>query len=278
MSATPQTPPRRISRTLVAGAVLVAVFVLIVLARVRRSQEQTDLLQQIKTAGGFVTHEPPPSLQERIAAYRQGAPVESNYTAVSLYTSDINGDWLQAHDDLSELQITDLTLAETAFTDAELARFVSTHPLEFVNFRAEHVGDATIAALAGRPQLRLLQIRQSPLTDEQFSRLPLEQLEELRIDETGITPVGLQELRRARKLVLLIIDGHQFDASTASLLAGLPAFRQIELAGEAVTDDHLAMLPAIAALEFVTLNRTAVTEEGLKSLRSALPMCEVSTR
>lgn len=278
MSATPQTPPRRISRTLVAGAVLAAVFVLIVLGRVRRSQQQTDLMQEIKTAGGFVTHEPPPSLQERIAAYRQGARLEQNYTAVSLYLDDITGDWLQTHDDLSELQITDLTLAETALTDADLARLVSAHPLEFVNFRAEHVGDATIAALAGRQKLRLLQIRQSPLTDEQFARLPLEELEELRIDETGITPAGLQALRRAQRLVLLIVDGHQLDAGTASLLAGLPAFRQIELAGESVTDDQLALLPAIGALEFVTLSRTAVTEEGLKSLRSALPMCEVSTR
>jgi len=278
MSATPQTPPRRISRTLVAGAVLVAVFVLIVLGRVRRSQQQTDLLQQIKTAGGFVTHDPPPSLQERIAAYRQGSQLEQNYTAVSLYLDDITGDWLQAHDDLSELQITDLTLAETALTDADLARLVSTHPLEFVNFRAEHVGDATIDALSSRSKLRLLQIRQSPLTDEQFARLPLGQLEELRIDETGITPAGLQELRRAQRLVLLVIDGRQIDESTARILAGLPAFRQIELTGEAVTDDQLALLPAIAALEFVTLSRTAVTEEGLKALRAALPMCDVSTR
>jgi hypothetical protein len=275
MSATQQTPPRRISRTVIAGATLVVVFTLIAFIRLRHSRQHADLVEQIKAVGGFITHDPPPSLQERITAYREGSQLEENYTAVRLYTADITGDWLHGLDSFSGLQITDLTLAETALTDADLAQLIAAHPLEVVELRAEKVGDEAVAALAGSPKLFMLQIRESPLNDGQFVRLPLEQLEELRIDDTAVTPTGLQELRRAGRLVRLTIDGRQLDESAARILSGLPALRQFELVGESVTDDHLAMLHAIAALEWVVLRRTAVTPDGIQSLQSALPKCEV---
>jgi hypothetical protein len=272
-------PARRgLPRTLIAGVLLVAVFGLISVILFFRPRQQANLIEQITAVGGFVTHDPPPSLQERIAAYRQGQPQAENYTSVGLYTSEITGEWLREHDDLTALEITDLKLAETTLTDADLARLIAAHPLEVVELRAEKVGMETIAALAQSQKLFILQIRESPIDDGQFARLPLERLEELRIDDTGVTPAGLKELSRAGRLYRLTIDGQQLDDATAEVLSRLPRLRELELIGALVTDDHLARLRAITALEWVTLRRTAVTDDGIKSLKDALPNCEIITQ
>jgi len=274
-----RTPARRrLPRSVIVGGLLFAVFGLIALVLLRRPQRQADVIEQIKAVGGFVTHDPPPSLQERITAYRQGGELEGNYTAVRLYTSDITGDWLRAHDNLTTLQITDLTLAETALTDAELAELFRAHALTVVDLRSEQVGDQAVAALADGRKLTLLQIRESPLNDAQFARLPLEQLEELRLDGTLVTPAGLQELRRAGKLVSATLDGRQFDATTAQVLGALPQLKFLEFIGPDVTDNHLAMLHGFTALELLNLRGTAVTSAGLESLQKALPNCQIGRR
>jgi hypothetical protein len=278
MPGVENTPRRAVSRTAIAGVALVAVFALIAFVLLRRPHRQADLIEQIKAVGGFVTHDPPPSLQERIAAYREGYELEGNYTAVRLYTADITGEWLQKHDDLSGLKITDLTLAETALTDAGLARLIAAHPLEVVVLRAEDVGEETVAALADCRKLFMLEVRASPLDDKQFARLPLDQLEELRVDDTHVTAAGLQELRRAGKLVVLTLDGRQFEDAAAEILHGLPALKQLELTGEAVTDDRLARLYGFTTLEVIELRSTSVSSDGVESLQQALPDCVITRR
>jgi hypothetical protein len=269
---------RRRPRTVIAGLVLVGVFGLIVFLLLRRPQKQAGLIEQIKAVGGFVSHDPPASLQERISAYRQGVEWEQGYTSVRLYTSDVTGDWLHEHDDLSTLNITDLTLAETALTDADLAQLIAAHPLQVVEMRDEDIGEQTVDALAGSGKLFMLTVRESPLDDGQFARLPLEQLEELRIDDTSVTSAGLQELRRAGKLAMLTLDGRQLDDGVTQVLSRLPALRALELVGNAITDDHLARLHGFTALAAIRLRSTAATPEGVKSLEEALPNCAISRR
>jgi hypothetical protein len=262
----------------IAGLALVALFALIAFGLMRRPRQQAELIERIKAAGGFVTHDPPASLQERISAIRQGAEWDTGYTAVRLYTSDISDDWLHELDDLAALDITDLTLAETALPDADLAQMIRRHPLQVVELRREDVGDQTVAALADTPGLFLLTIRESPLSDAQFARLPLETLEELRIDDTLVTSAGLRELRRSGKLVVLTLDGRQFDDDTARTLGGLATLRAIELVGNEVSDEHVARLHRMTALESITFQRSAVTQEAVDVLKTTLPNCDVRVR
>lgn len=269
---------RRIPRAVAAGALLVAVFAVIAVSVLRRPQRQADLIERIKAAGGFVSHEPPASLRERLSALRAGSKWEDGYTSVRLYAADITGEWLREHDDLTPLSITDLKLAETSLTDADLARLIRAHPLRVVEFRDEQIDDNATAALADCRRLFCLELRDSPLTDAQLARLPLEQLEELRIDGSLVTSAGLQELQRAQRLEVLALDGRQLDASTAPILNQLPALKSLELVGEFVTDEQLSHLPGLTSLESISLRRTAATRDGVEQLQSQLPNCEVFLR
>lgn len=269
---------RRFPRTVTAGVVLVVVFALIAFWQLRRPRRQENLIEQIRAVAGFVSTDPPPTLTERISAYRSGSGWLAGYTAVGLYTSDITGEWLTEHDDLAALDITDLKLAETALSDADLASFVSAHPLHVVQFRDEQIADQTVAALADRRELTILEVRDCPLRDDQLARLPLEQLEELRIDGTQVTSLGLAELRRAEQLVVLTVDGRQFGDGTSEILNALPALRVLDLFGSDVTDERLQRLNGVKALEFIQLTRTSATAEGVKRLQATLPKCEVSVR
>lgn len=278
MSTAASSSRRRVPRTVIAGAIIIASFALIAFFRGRRPHQEADLIEQIKAAGGFVTTEPPPSLKERLDAYRSGSGWLSRYTAVGLYGSDVTGDWLREHHDLNDLEITDLKMAETSLTGDDLARFVAAHPLHVLQLRAQPLNDSTIDALADCRELVILELRDSPIADAQFNRLPVEQFEELRIDGTQVTTAGLRALQPAKSLVVLTLDGRQFDADAAKLLSRLPALRHIELVGKDVTDEHVQRLQAFAALESVVLTRTQATDDGVKALEAALPNCLVTTR
>lgn len=278
MPMAPNESRGRISPVVIAGVVLVVAFALIAARQMLRPQQQEDLVEQIQAVGGFVTNDPPPTLAERISAYQSGSGWLATYSAVGLYTSDITGEWLRKHDNLAALKITDLKLSETALTDVELARLVEAHPLHVLQLREEQVGEETVAALAGRKELMILELRDCPIGDDQLARLPLEQLDELRIDGTRVTPEGLEALRRAQKIVELTIDGRQLSDGTGKLLNAMPQLRDLQLFGSAVTDEHLDQLHNVPQLEFIQLSRTAVSDDGVKLLRAALPKCDVVVR
>lgn len=279
-------PGRRIPRTVLAGAVIVAVFSLIAWNQWRKPRRQAELIEQIKAAGGFALTEAPKSTTERLEGLRNvtlegirnGTQWEDGYTEVGLYARDITGDWLRAHDNLTALKITRLKLAETAITGDELADLIDLHPIHTLEFRAQGLNDATIDALARCQTLNTVELRDCALTDAQLPRLPLEQLEELHIHGSQVTSAGLQPLKRAQALAYLTLDGRQFDQNVAKLIAALPALQYVELVGRDVTDEHLLQLQSIPKLLGITLVRTSVTEEGVKALETALPECLVEVR
>ena len=280
---------RRVPRTVIAGAVIVAVFAFIAWNQWRRPQLQAELIEQIRAAGGFVQTEAPPSTGERIeglrsgvkwedGGLRSGAKWEDSYTEVGLYGPDMTGDWLRAHDNLSALGITRLKLSETGITGDELARLIAAHPIHVLELREQDLNDSTVEALAASPKLNTLELRDSPLTDAQFPRLPLEQLDELLINGTEVTSAGLAPLQRAKVLTFLTLDGRQFDESAAKLVASLPSLQYLELVGTDVTDEDLLQLYGMTKLSAITLIRTSVTDEGVTALETALPECVVGVR
>ena len=278
MRMAPNESRGRISPVVIVGGLLVAAFAVIAARQMLRPREQQDLVEQIQAVGGFVTNDPPPTLAERISAYQSGSGWLATYTAVGLYTSDITGEWLRKHDNLAALKITDLKLSETALTDAELARFVAAHPVHVLQLRQEQIGEETVAALADLMDLTILELRDCPIADDQLARLPLEQLDELRIDGTRVTAEGMEALRRAERIVELTIGGRQLGGGTGNLLKAMPQLRDLQLFGSDVTDEHLDQLHNVPQLEFIQLSRTAVSDEGVKLLRAALPKCDVVVR
>ena len=130
----------------------------------------------------------------------------------------------------------------------------------------------------GSPRLRQLYLRHSGVTDaglESIKSLP--QLEELAIGDTQITDAGLQHLKGLNKLKLLdlaacknVTDGGLAD------LSGLSGLETLHLTGLPITDKGLEQLKDIKSLKTVEANGTKVTDEGVKSLQTALPNCQVN--
>jgi hypothetical protein len=98
--------------------------------------------------------------------------------------------------------------------------------------------DEVAAALGTKRQLWLLHLGESDLSDAGFRRLPLENLRELDVAGSNVTPGALADLSRCRQLTGLTIDGHQFTAEFAEQLRRLP-YLKLTLRGSSVTDEHV---------------------------------------
>ena len=59
-------------------------------------------------------------------------------------------------------------------------------------------------------------------------------------------------------------------------LRKIPNLKTLDLRGTHVTDDGLDNLAAIDSLEFVTLQQSGVSPEGVERLRKALPKAEIT--
>jgi hypothetical protein len=82
--------------------------------------------------------------------------------------------------------------------------------------------DAVAEAFSTKSTLRKVFLNQSDLTDAGFRRLPLQQLEELGIDETHVTAQALDELHKCSRLEVLALNPTQLTESVVETLASLP--------------------------------------------------------
>jgi hypothetical protein len=59
-------------------------------------------------------------------------------------------------------------------------------------------------------------------------------------------------------------------------IARLPNLRYLNLTGSAVTDRGLELLHSATQLQHVALGHTRISRAGLRKLRDALPLCDIS--
>jgi len=75
----------------------------------------------------------------------------------------------------------------------------------------------------------------------------------------------------AAKLVWLNASHHQWPAEFFELLPAFSELQRLHLAGTGVTDQDLLVLLNLTQLDYLNLNETAVTVEGVAMLASRLP-------
>lgn len=109
------------------------------------------------------------------------------------------------------------------------------------------IGDATIAAVAGLPDLELIQAT-----------------------GTAITDTSGPDLARLAKLKTLWIGQTKVGDGLLPHLAGLP-LESLALDETAVTDAGLKALEKITTLKNLSITKTAVTDAGAGALQAALP-------
>jgi len=129
----------------------------------------------------------------------------------------------------------------------------------------------------GRLLVRQINLNQKKVRDAQLEALkPLTSLTELHLQESYLTNVGMTHLQDFKKLEELDLHKSLYitDKGLESLKY-LPRLSKLELSYTRISDKGVEHLAALKNLKTLHLTGTLVTAEGLKTLRAALPRCEI---
>ncbi|MCA9207299.1 MAG: hypothetical protein KDA55_03040, partial [Planctomycetales bacterium] len=86
---------------------------------------------------------------------------------------------------------------------------------------------------------------------------------------------GLEHLRGMSQLKRLDIAGTAFTTESLRWLSQLPALESLDLSRTPVTDEAVKQLGMLKSIKQIRVTDSQFSAEGLASLRSALPDCEV---
>lgn len=194
-----------------------------------------------------------------------------------------------------------LNLRNTQTTDVGLAHLKGLTNLRRLYLNGTQITDAGIVNLRGFRNLVLLELEYTQTTDAGLAHLKtLTNLKKLDINDTNVTDAGLVHLSGLTKLEFL--DLHNTNVSDAGLvhlkglteleslelwnnkqisdaglvdITGLTNLKYLDLRNTQVSDTGIAHLKRLTNLETLHLSRTQVSLTGLKTLKAALPDCEI---
>jgi serine/threonine-protein kinase len=151
-------------------------------------------------------------------------------------------------------------------------------------------GDDDLRRLASYSELKILDLRDTAVTDEGLPHLRGLPLRELtlprRVTDAGLVNIrdmkelrtlrlaparanggGLVHLYKLDNLESLALTGTAVDDTAAGYLPGVNSLRELDLSGASVTDSGLEHLARLSGLRKLTLARTALKGPGLKHLQ-----------
>ena len=145
-------------------------------------------------------------------------------------------------------------------------------PLDNVHFLGPQVDDRNLNVLQKVPDLRILNLTNTQVTDEGLAQLreftDLNCLYIGSIDLTQLVGPGAAHRNSAPQ-----ITGKGLES-----LKDLPNLQVVQLIGTHTTDQDLQSLRVLSKLVFIDLKDTKVTDAGVAELKKALPNCRVVRR
>lgn len=258
------------ARTLVMGLLTTAALSAGLFALLQQRHHR-QLNTEIVSAGGKVTLPPPIS-----TIYWQRWHGRRIYegTSVELSGNSLPRGFLRDRDYLRHLDITDLTVREFSGDAADVAELVAAHPLhQFIGTRMQGTNQIA-AALHSKALMRSIWITKSDLTDDGFARLPLEEVAELNVSHTHVTPDGLLELKRCQNLHILWISGTQLDESSINVIGRLPNAVSLTV-HDSVSVDSLRQFKD-SRVRKIWLYNTSLSPEEIDQLQRDLLEIDVS--
>jgi hypothetical protein len=148
--------------------------------------------------------------------------------------------------------ITDLSLEQTAITDAGIAHLAGCDRLEWLNLWKTRIGDGALKLIGGMKHLR---------------HLP--------IGGTLISDAGIKHLGGLKDLVYLGLRETQVSDAGIRQLAGLTRLESLNLMHTRVSDASIPVIIGLQQLKTLRLEGSRISEAGVGKLRAALPACVV---
>jgi internalin A len=159
-----------------------------------------------------------------------------------------------------------LRLDSTGITDNELVRFRGAKAIAELYLSDTRITDTGLRELAGLTKLRVLDVSKTKITGVTFDRLPAGAMRKLVLDGTGFNDEGAAHLARFTELVTLSAAGCPVSDAGLKGLSKLTKLTKADLSDTKAGDGATGLLGALPALELVSLDRTALTDAGLKEL------------
>lgn len=168
--------------------------------------------------------------------------------------------------------LTSLDLRGAQITDAELAQLAALPALESVSLRGTAISDAGLAHLSHVPRLTAVDLRGTKVSGMGIIALPTHRIEALHLTDTQVSAEDLRSLPAMPNLHVFNLNGLEVDDDALAHLDHLPSIEHLELDRTAITDDGvrglLARNPSIRRIE---LRETSVTPAVIAELSQAYP-------
>lgn len=186
----------------------------------------------------------------------------------------------------SNLEEIDLSSEDEEFFDCKPDYIYLKTFTKLRTLRCSYATDYDLRVLRHFPQLEALELVECQITDEGISLIRHSpHLKKLVIDDGGMTglpgceisnmgfrPIGT--LAQLEYLSTVGVDG--VDDSSLEALDQLTNLKSLELYGTRVTDAGVESLLKMKRLEYLGLDRTAISEEAVARIRVVLPECTIS--
>lgn len=160
-------------------------------------------------------------------------------------------------------------------TDEDLRRISLLENLTQLTVQTSDVTDDGLAHLGKMKKLTVVVLFKCPkITDKGIEHLSgLTNVDNLLLDNNdGLTSRALVHLRPLTKLIRLEIDGIQvIDNDHFACLAEFKSLEHLSVCSSRLTDEGLTYLTGLTKLKLLIVERTAVTPEGARKLKAALP-------
>jgi Leucine-rich repeat (LRR) protein len=162
-------------------------------------------------------------------------------------------------------------------TDEGLANLKGLTNLTELTLTHIQVSGKGLAHLEGLSELESLHLGNTPVTDDDLAHLKaFKKLKVLHLYNTKITGTGLKNLSELSRLEFLHLSKN--DALTDDGIKQLPAMaglRHLYLEHTGITDKSVEFLKQMKGLEFLDLTETKLTDKGLKDLQDSLPKVQI---
>ncbi len=172
--------------------------------------------------------------------------------------------------------LTSLDLGGAHLRDGDLAQLAALPALDTVSLRGSDVTDAGLADLRSVANLTAVDLRSTKTTEQGVLALPAERLTALHLTDSAVNARDLRWLPAMPKLQVFKLNGLAMTDAALADLDFLPALRHLELDRTAVTDEGLRrFLEHNPSVQRVELRDTAVTPAAIAELAGSHPGLEL---
>ncbi|MCH2202500.1 MAG: hypothetical protein MK102_11065 [Fuerstiella sp.] len=174
------------------------------------------------------------------------------------------------------VDMTDLSLEQTAVGDSGLSHLNSLQALEWINLYRTQIGDNSLKNIRRLRSLQHLPMGETRVTDAGLIYLSeMNQLLYLGLRGNTVTNDGLKHLRKLTGLTGLHLGGTQVTDAGLKHLLGMTRLQNLWLNKTNISDKSIATVGLLKTLRELNIADTNFTSDGVKQLTRLLPRCHI---